>query len=154
MTREGSPETSDYVLDDNIGFLLRRCSQANTAEFAQAAPAELSPPRFAALARLVELGPLSQNRLGRLISTDAATIKGIIDRLRQLEAVTISPDPSDKRQRLVAITEKGRSLYDEGIKASRSAASGMSDHLTHAEEVMLIALLRKVADATAPMQDG
>ena len=33
------------------------------------------------LAKLLEVGPCSQNHLGRLIYLDAATIKGVVDRL-------------------------------------------------------------------------
>ncbi len=70
----------DYALDDQIGFILRKVSQRHTAIFA-AAFADLTPPQWATLAKLYEEGPTSQNQLGRLVALDAATIKGIVDRL-------------------------------------------------------------------------
>lgn len=136
----------DYRLDENIGYLLRRCFQLSTFEFAQAAPDELSPSRFAALGRLVEEGAVSQNRLGRMVSADAATIKGIVDRLRVIDAVDVVPDPSDRRQRLVSITSVGRELYRQGVAASLASADAVMADLSAAERIMLVELLRKAAD--------
>ncbi|WP_432974041.1 MarR family winged helix-turn-helix transcriptional regulator [Dactylosporangium sp. CA-233914] len=143
MTDQGT--VIQYDLGLNVGYLLRRCSQDNTSRFMEAAPPVLSPPRFAALARLVQFGSVSQNRLGRLISTDAATIKGIVDRLSAAGAVKTSPDPTDKRQRLVSITEYGVELYIKGVIASKSAATQMLDKLSKSEAETFIALLLKVA---------
>ena len=48
----------------------------------------LTQTQFAALAKLHEVGPCSQNQLGRLIYLDAATIKGVVDRLSARGFVT------------------------------------------------------------------
>jgi cobyrinic acid a,c-diamide synthase len=66
-----------YVLDDQIGFVLRRVTQRHLAIFSDAIP-EVTTTQFAALAKLAELGPLSQNHLGRVTAMDAATIKGVV----------------------------------------------------------------------------
>ncbi|MFW0784453.1 MarR family winged helix-turn-helix transcriptional regulator [Gordonia sp. CPCC 206044] len=145
--------TDDYRLDQNVGYLLRRCYQESTAAFVRAAPPQLSAPRFAALARLAELGPLPQNRLGRLISADAATIKGIVDRLRDLGAVETAPDPDDRRQRLVTITETGRQWYAEGVVASRASASRILAALSDGEARIMLELLDKMASATLGSPD-
>ena len=42
---------------------------------------EVTTTQFAALAKLAEQGPLSQNQLGRATAMDAATIKGVVGRL-------------------------------------------------------------------------
>jgi hypothetical protein len=39
-------------------------------------------PQFSTLAKLREVGPCSQNHLGRLIHYDSATITGVINRLK------------------------------------------------------------------------
>ena len=55
----------DFRLDDQIGHLLRKAYQAASAHFAQRLrPYNLKPQQFATLARLRELGPSPQNRLG------------------------------------------------------------------------------------------
>ena len=89
-----------YRLDDQIGYVLRRVTQRHLAIFAAAIP-EVTTTQFAVLARLAEIGPQSQNHLGRETAMDAATIKGVVDRLARLGLVTtarvasvVTPRPS------------------------------------------------------------
>jgi hypothetical protein len=58
----GSPP---YLLDEQVGFLLRQATQRHTAIFAARMIEDLTPTQWAALARLSERGPCSQNLLGR-----------------------------------------------------------------------------------------
>ena len=71
------PMSEDYVLDDQIGYVLRRVTQRHLALFAQAIP-DVTTTQMAVLARLAQLGPQSQNALGRETAMDAATIKGVV----------------------------------------------------------------------------
>src|ERR1019366_9147390 len=64
-----------YVLDDQVGFLLRVALQRHTSIFMARMIEGLTQTQFAALAKLYEVGPCSQNHLGRLIYLDAATIR-------------------------------------------------------------------------------
>ena len=74
-------------------------------------PHDLTQTQFAALVKLVEVGTCSQNHLGRLIYLDAATIKGVVDRLRVRNLVTIELNPKDRRRSMVAaLSEDARSL--------------------------------------------
>jgi DNA-binding MarR family transcriptional regulator len=93
------PETSEdrYVLDDQIGFLMRIAMQRHTSIFMSRMIEGLTQTQFAALAKLHEVGPCSQNYLGRLIYLDAATIKGVVDRLHLRGFVTALSDPNDRR---------------------------------------------------------
>ena len=72
---------SEYRLDDQVGFLLRVAMQRHTSIFMSRIVKGLTQTQFAALAKLREVGPCSQNQLGRLIYLDAATTKGVVDRL-------------------------------------------------------------------------
>ena len=105
-----------YVLDDQIGFLLRVAMQRHTSIFMSQMVGELTQPQFAALAKLLEVGPCSQNHLGRLIYLDASTIKGIVDRLQLRGLVATCDDPSDRRRRAVTLTDKGRRTTDAGLR--------------------------------------
>src|SRR5271169_7180527 len=97
-----------YVLDDQVGFLLRVALQRHTAIFTTRMIEGLTQTQFAALAKLHEVGPCSQNHLGRLIYLDAATIKGVVDRQSARGFVSSLNDPRDKRRRAVALTARGR----------------------------------------------
>ena len=107
LVEAGEP-ASDYRLDEQVGFLLRRAHQRHVAIFAAAIP-DLTPPQFAALAKLGEQSECSQNQLGQLVAMDAATIKGVIDRLKARGLVSLSPHDGDKRRVMVSLTEDGKS---------------------------------------------
>jgi len=133
-----------YRLDDQIGYLLRRVTQRHLAIFAAAIP-EVTTMQFAALARLAEAGPMSQNQLGRAASMDAATVKGVVDRLRRLALVTTAPDDADRRRLVVALSPAGAALF----AATRARALAVSEAtlapLTAEERAALMALLGRLA---------
>jgi DNA-binding MarR family transcriptional regulator len=102
--------SKSYRLDDQIGYILRRVTQRHLAIFAAAIP-EVTTTQFAVLARLAEVGPLSQNHLGRETAMDAATIKGVVDRLTKLGYVSTTADPDDRRRLTVNLTDTGAALF-------------------------------------------
>ena len=102
--------SDSYVLERQVGFVMRRAVQRHIAIFSALIP-EMTPTQFAALAKLCELGQASQNELGRLISMDVATIKGVVDRLRARDLISSEPLESDRRRLMLAPTRKGRALY-------------------------------------------
>jgi MarR family transcriptional regulator, lower aerobic nicotinate degradation pathway regulator len=102
----------DYILDVQIGFMLRQAHQHHTTIFASLMIEDLTPTQWAALAKLKEIGPSSQNLLGRQTAMDAATIKGVIDRLTKRGFTRTKPDPADGRRLLITLTERGVALYE------------------------------------------
>ena len=94
------PSRPSYVLDEQIGFILRQVWQRHTAIFAKDIGINLTPTQWAALSKLAETGPCSQNQLGRLTAMDVATIKGVIDRLTARGLTETSPDPEDGRRQI------------------------------------------------------
>ena len=108
----------NYRLDDQVGYLLRRVNQRHLALFAEVIP-EVTTTQLAAMARLAELGPMSQNQLGRATAMDAATIKGVVGRLMARGLVTTVPDPEDRRRLIVDLTPEGRALFD-GAQGARA----------------------------------
>lgn len=133
-----------YVLDDQIGYVLRRVSQRHLAIFAEAID-EVTTTQFAVLARLAEKGPLSQNLLGRETAMDAATIKGVVDRLARQGLVATTPDPEDRRRLTVALTDKGRKLYEAQAATALEVSSRTLDPLSPDEQAQFLALLARLA---------
>ncbi|HZR73996.1 MarR family winged helix-turn-helix transcriptional regulator [Bradyrhizobium sp.] len=111
--RSVKPQRLPYVLDEQIGFILRQVSQRHAVIFARDIGADLTPTQWAALAKLAETGPCSQNRLGRLTAMDVATIKGVIDRLTARGLTETSPDPEDGRRLRVSLTRAGQQLAEK-----------------------------------------
>ncbi len=135
---------SDYLLAEQVGFLLRRANQRHTAIFSEHMPGNLTPTQFAALARLLEAGEISQNELGRQTAMDVATIKGVADRLRRRNLLSSRRDPSDQRRILLRLTDKGRDQVQIAIKSAREITLKTLAPLTQKERDDLLPLLEKL----------
>ncbi|QJP15225.1 winged helix-turn-helix transcriptional regulator [Starkeya sp. ORNL1] len=133
-----------YMLDEQIGFLMRVASQRHTAIFATRMIEGLTPPQFATLAKLREVGPCSQNKLGRLVFLDAATIKGIVDRLGARGFVVATDDPYDRRRRAVALTEQGRAVANAAVEVAADISEATLAPLSAEERRQIIELLKKL----------
>src|SRR5471032_155970 len=137
-------ERGRYVLDEQIGFLLRVAMHWHTSIFNARMIEGLTQTQFAALAKLFEVGPCSQNHLGRLIYLDAATIKGVVDRLVVRGFVTALNDPTDRRRRAVTLTDRGQAVTEAAIfKASEIISAALSP-LADEEHRMVVRLLKKL----------
>ena len=133
----------DYRLDEQIGYILRRVTQRHLAIFAAAIP-EVTTTQFAVLARLAEIGPVSQNHLGRATAMDAATIKGVVDRLAKLGLVTTTADPADRRRLTVSLTAAGTELFDVRATTALQISLDTVAPLTPDEARTLKALLLRL----------
>jgi len=133
----------DYRLDDQIGYILRRVTQRHLSLFAAAIP-EVTTTQFAVLARLAEIGPVSQNHLGRATAMDAATIKGVVDRLAKLGLVATSADPADRRRLTVSLTEAGTELFSTRVATALQISGDTVAPLTRDEARTLQALLLRL----------
>ena len=134
-----------YVLDEQVGFLLRVAMQRHTAIFTGRMVEALTQTQFAALAKLYEVGPCSQNHLGRLIYLDAATIKGVVDRLGLRGFLTALSDPKDRRRRAVALTERGRQVTEEAMMVAAGITAATLAPLTAEEQRVVASLLKKLS---------
>ncbi|HXX09714.1 MAG TPA: MarR family transcriptional regulator [Pseudolabrys sp.] len=137
-------EQGRYVLDDQVGFLMRVAMQRHTSIFTSLMLEGLTQTQFAALAKLHEVGPCSQNYLGRLIYLDAATIKGVVDRLHVRGFLTALNDPKDRRRRAVALTERGREVTEAAIRIAAEITAATLMPLTGEEQRVIAKLLRKL----------
>lgn len=133
-----------YVLDDQIGFVLRQVWQRHAAIFAKEIGINLTPTQWAALAKLIETGPCSQNQLGRLTAMDVATIKGVIDRLTVRGLTETSPDPQDGRRLLVSLTRAGQSLAEKAAPNALAITKETLAPLDARERETFMALLSKL----------
>lgn len=134
-----------YVLDQQAGFLMRVAMQRHTSIFTARMIEGLTQTQFAALAKLHEVGPCSQNHLGRLIYLDAATIKGVVDRLGIRGFVTALADPKDRRRRAVALTERGREVTIAAIGVAAEITAATLAPLTEQERRVVCELLKKLS---------
>jgi DNA-binding MarR family transcriptional regulator len=138
------PAPQDYRLEQQVGFILRQASQRHAAIFAARIPDQLTATQFATLARLQEVGPCSQNRLGRLTAMDAATIKGVTDRLIQRGLVDATVDPGDGRRRMLALTPAGLDAVARAIPVGFEISAETLEPLDAEEREQFMSLLKKL----------
>jgi DNA-binding MarR family transcriptional regulator len=134
----------EYVLDDQIGFVLRQAQQRHTTLFAAEMAEGLTPTQWAALAKLRECGACSQNHLGRLTAMDAATIKGVVDRLSARGFTLARTDPADARRLVVELTGKGAELYERAVPIAQAITEQTLEKLDAGERSTLLELLRRL----------
>lgn len=136
--------SAPYVLDDNVGFILRQVGQRHAAIFASRIGDDLTMTQWAALAKLAETGPCSQNLLGRLTAMDAATIKGVVDRLVRRGLVETRPDAEDGRLLVVAPTSAGQEAVTRATPNANAITEETLAPLDAAERAMLLKLLGRL----------
>ena len=121
---KSSGRGNSYVLEEQVGHLLRRAHQRATSiflgEFGNGHP---TPTQWAALVKLGDHGALSQNHLGRMTAMDPATIQGVIRRLVERRLIARRADRADRRRSVLTLTPAGRDL----VEAHRVAAARISD---------------------------
>ncbi|MHB1508108.1 MAG: MarR family winged helix-turn-helix transcriptional regulator [Acidimicrobiales bacterium] len=132
-----------YVLDEQVGFLLRKAHQRHTSIFTSAVKGQIPPSQFAVLAKLAEAGSTSQNELGRLTAMDSATIKGVVDRLIArgfLEEVALQ----DARYRVTDLTPAGREFVYSMVAVAQQITVETLEPLSADEQSVFICLLKKL----------
>ncbi|MBR0713205.1 MarR family winged helix-turn-helix transcriptional regulator [Bradyrhizobium liaoningense] len=138
------PAKLPYVLDEQVGFILRQVWQRHSAIFARDIGTNLTPTQWAALSKLAETGACSQNQLGRLTAMDVATIKGVIDRLTARGLTETSPDPEDGRRLQVSLTRAGQQLAEKVAPSALAITRETLAPLDAKERETLMALLNKL----------
>lgn len=149
MSREDAAElqtaVTDYVLEDQIGHLLRRAHQRASAIFmARFATLQLTPTQYAALVKIRDEGEVSQNRLGRLTAMDPATMKGVIERLEKRDLIISKADPDDRRRTLWRLTGEGRGLIGRALTAGVATTAETLAPLSPKEQKTFLALLARL----------
>jgi MarR family transcriptional regulator, lower aerobic nicotinate degradation pathway regulator len=142
-TRRKTPLPS-YILEDQIGFILRCASQRHTVIFAEQIGYDLTPTQWTAMVKLLEVGQCSQNHLGRITAVDVATIKGVIDRLSARGLTRTRTDPDDGRRLLVSLTEAGRAACISAMPNALAISEETLKPLNLKERETLLRLLSKL----------
>jgi MarR family transcriptional regulator, lower aerobic nicotinate degradation pathway regulator len=140
-------DSPEYLLEDQVGHLLRRAHQRHTAIFqATIGDNQLTPLQFAALMKLADVGETSQNQLGRLTAMDAATMQGVIKRLIARGFIERRPDPDDRRRLLLTLTKEGGDLVAAATARGHRITDDTLDPLSPAERQTFLRLLRRLSD--------
>lgn len=122
--------------------MLRLANQRHLEIFNRLMP-EVTPTQFAVLARLRDADKISQNKLGRLVGMDAATTKGVVDRLRRKGLVQSAPSGTDLRRLEISLTVLGHQVTQAAIKTAQDISAETLAPLNPKERARFLALLEK-----------
>ena len=143
--RSVKPSRPSYILDEQIGFILRQVWQRHATIFSrEIGIANLTSAQWAALSKLAETGPCSQNQLGRLTAMDVATIKGVIDRLTARGLTETSSDPDDGRRLLVSLSRTGQQAVEKASPNALAITRETLAPLDAKERETLMSLLARI----------
>ena len=143
------PETPDssYVFSEQVGHLLRKAYQRHMAIFQQnVGDSQLTAVQFVTLCAVRDHGPSSLTELVKATAVDQATIRGIVERLKARELITLEPDPQDRRKVIVGLSEAGDRLVQQTVPCAGKITELTLSNLNPAERVAVLFLLRKMID--------
>ena len=76
---------------------------------------------------------------------DAATIKGVVDRLMKRGYIESTPSATDRRRVLITLTAAGKKAYEHGVGARTSGLGRHAARLKPRERTVLLRLLKRLA---------
>ncbi len=127
---------------------ITRLSLLQGASFARVfAVYGISFGEYLVLAALRRAGPpyrMNPTRLFNAVILSSGAMTNRLDRLEAMGLVERQPDPSDRRGRLVALTNRGRGLVDAAVVDHLENERGLLRGLDAGEREQLSGLLRKL----------
>jgi DNA-binding MarR family transcriptional regulator len=128
----------------STGHLLRRAAQRYAAIWASIVTSGLTSPQFTVLIVLAGEEPLDQQTIGERAGLDKSTCGYLIDRMDKLGLVRATLDPSNRRRKLIFITQEGRECLDAALPQQQQVQRAALAELSSDDQFKLRGLLAKM----------
>lgn len=116
------PDTQLSGIDQCNCSAIRKASRQITRFYdAQLEPSGLRITQYLTLAALDEMGSAAINTLAERLDIERTAMGKMASFLDREGLISIKPSPTDGRSRLVALTEKGRGLFETAAPMWREA---------------------------------
>ena len=136
----------DYRVTDQVGHLLRRAYQRHTAIFQSVVPAtKLSAAQFVVLCAVRDHQGATIRDIVDSTAMDEPAVRGIVERLKWTDLVTVAHEPGDKRHATVTLTALGQSTVDETLPHAQHISELTFGDLNESERQQLTGLLRRIS---------
>lgn len=144
MPTKRNPETEPY-LSAHLWLVMFKAAQAiREHDHRSIESSGLCFSDFATLEILLHKGPLPVNLIGEKVQLTSGSITTAIDRLEKRGLVERRASDSDRRVRVVHLTEAGQDLigrfFEKHLAALEKATSGLNSE----EKTLLVGLLKKL----------
>ncbi|SFE59611.1 DNA-binding transcriptional regulator, MarR family [Paracidovorax wautersii] len=148
MPNKTDSQEEGYVFSEQVGHLLRRVYQRHTALFQEYIPdSQLTAAQFVVLCSLHDQGSSSLAEVVKATVIDQATIRGVVDRLKQRGLISVDHDRVDRRKVVIELTSEGRHLVRKMQPFARKITQSTYGRLNPAERLALDFLLRKMLES-------
>jgi len=145
--KPGKPElVTTGMLDELLGYQLRRAQSAVFAEFMQTvAGDQITPGQFGVLILIQENSGLNQSTLAKALGIERSTMVGVIDGLETRGLVERRKSKADKRAHALFLTAHGKKLLRSVEHKIKIHESRIANDLDAEERQTLMKLLRRIA---------
>ena len=103
---------------------------------------ELSLSQVSTLFRLFHHGPNSVNDLADHLGISMAAVSQLLNQLMDAELILRSEDPSDRRVKLIGLTEKGMLAVEKSIQARHAWVDELAQMFTPEEKNQILPALQ------------
>ncbi|MBB3995450.1 DNA-binding MarR family transcriptional regulator [Sulfitobacter undariae] len=117
---------------DSIGFLINDLARQSRAIFEheiEAANLTVTAAEARVLAHMARTGATRQHLLADSLGMTPMSVTGFLDRLEKSELVERTPDPKDRRAKIVTLTERASDILIQISQAGRKTEQTISEGL-------------------------
>lgn len=137
----------DELLYTRPAHLIRRAHQISWAIFLdECAEFSLTPVQYAALCAIAAYSGGDATRLSNAIAFDRSTIGSVLDRLEKRGLIERRPSPTDRRQRLIFLTDHGYKLLDDCKEAVDRVQNRIVGVLSREERQTFLKLMTRIVE--------
>ncbi|MDP1779012.1 MAG: MarR family transcriptional regulator [Anaerolineales bacterium] len=112
----------------------------------------LSMPQFSILMQLHHKGPCGLSEIGERFDISAAAASQLVDKLVQAGYLARTEDPTDRRAKLLALSDKGKELINQGTEERHRWMGDLTSKLSTEEQGKVVEALNILTEAAQTME--
>ena len=112
----------------------------------------LSMSQFSILMQLHHKGPCGLSEIGERFDISAAAASQLVDKLVQAGYLARTEDPTDRRAKLLALSDKGKELINQGTEERHRWMDDLTSKLSTEEQAKVVEALNILTEAAQTME--
>ena len=112
----------------------------------------LSMSQFSILMQLHHKGPCGLSEIGERFDISAAAASQLVDKLVQAGYLERTEDPTDRRAKLLALSDKGKELINQGTEERHRWMDDLTSKLSTEEQAKVVEALNILTEAVQTME--
>ena len=112
----------------------------------------LSMSQFSILMQLHHKGPCGMSEIGERFDISAAAASQLVEKLVHAGYLERAEDPSDRRAKLLTLSEKGKELINQGTEERHRWMDDLTSKLSTEEQAKVVEALNILTEAAQTME--